>query len=489
MQNSQQKASTTPLPQLKAVIAPLLPESLKHLFRSEDPALQVSLEEPRSLELTGSTVTVSGWASCRSDRELTGVVTVNRQHEFELEMKDSRPDVVQALGTVRRKVRGWNAEIPWRTYLEAPEQSVLELSLKISDGQTTQIFGPLYCSKSKTLPQLTSCIESPQQGQAFAQAVELRGWAIGPKDESISGRVLAFGKEVERFYLDQLRADVVQAYGLPSSNAAVGFALALDWSSLPHEEGRTDITIELTHAEGKVEYGPISVVRGETPLPRHSRGDYKEVWNKASEDHTGAMLAVAGIADYTEFFESGVSSAQTIRETMKISACDRVLEIGCGTGRIGKALAPSCKEWVGCDISGHMLAFAKENLKDTANVTLVELAGAALREFADASFDHVYCSAVFMHLEEWDRYRYVTEAFRVLKPSGTAYIDNMNLAGDAAWSVFSQLAALDPLTRLPQISKTSTAEELTTYLRRAGFTEIRERREPLLVTAWGMKPR
>ena len=33
-----------------------------------------------------------------------------------------------------------------------------------------------------------------------------------------------------------------------------------------------------------------------------------------------------------------------------------------------------------------------------------------------------------MHLDEWDRYRYLTEFFRVLGPGGVVYVDNFDLA-------------------------------------------------------------
>ena len=47
---------------------------------------------------------------------------------------------------------------------------------------------------------------------------------------------------------------------------------------------------------------------------------------------------------------------------------------------------------------------------------LVEISGYDLSGVADASVDVVYCTVVFMHLESWDRYNYISEAFRVLRP-------------------------------------------------------------------------
>src|SRR5207244_13273856 len=83
-----------------------------------------------------------------------------------------------------------------------------------------------------------------------------------------------------------------------------------------------------------------------------------------------------------------------------------------------------------------MLSLNEERLKDLSNVELVEISGYNLSGVADASVDVVYCTVVFMHLEPWDRYNYVLEAFRVLRPNGRIYVDNINLCSDGGWKVF-----------------------------------------------------
>lgn len=102
----------------------------------------------------------------------------------------------------------------------------------------------------------------------------------------------------------------------------------------------------------------------------------------------------------------------------------RVLEIGCGTGRIGAHIAPHCRRWTGADVSVNMLRFARRDLGALGNVNLVRLNGFDLTGVADCSQDAVYCSAVFMHLDEWDRFRYVQESLRTLRPGGRLFVDN-----------------------------------------------------------------
>jgi len=92
---------------------------------------------------------------------------------------------------------------------------------------------------------------------------------------------------------------------------------------------------------------------------------------------------------------------------------DVVLEIGCGIGRVGRELAPQCRKWIGCDVSARMLNLAADRLREFPNVELVETSGYDLKPISDVSVDLVYCTAVFMHLEQWDRYKKFRASFSV----------------------------------------------------------------------------
>jgi ubiquinone/menaquinone biosynthesis C-methylase UbiE len=135
-----------------------------------------------------------------------------------------------------------------------------------------------------------------------------------------------------------------------------------------------------------------------------------------------------------------------------------------------------------------MLKFSAERLRDFPNVEFVELAGNDLRAIADGSIDVVYSTVVFMHLESWDRYAYVKEARRVLRPGGKLYVDNLNLCSDAGWASFEIHSQFPPSERPDHISVCSTPQELQEYLKRAGFEDIRTQPGDELVAVWGRKP-
>ncbi len=219
------------------------------------------------------------------------------------------------------------------------------------------------------------------------------------------------------------------------------------------------------------------------------RGDYKAVWNSLSGSKEAAFLVVSGYTDENKFHADAEDTMEILGETVGIRPTDVYLEIGCGVGRVGRVLSPFVKEWIGCDVSNNMLRLAGRRLLGLHNTRLQEVSGYDLQPIPDASVDVVYTTVVFMHLEEWDRYNYILEAMRVLKPGGRFYCDNVDLASDAGWAVFEESRQFKAKARPSQISKCSTQPEIQTYLKRAGFVDVTVAgRLNFWVYGWGTKP-
>lgn len=85
----------------------------------------------------------------------------------------------------------------------------------------------------------------------------------------------------------------------------------------------------------------------------------------------------------------------------------RVLDIGCGTGRLQSALSAEHTEYIGIDLYGGGASIKVDIAQESY-------------PFPDNSFDHAICNAVLEHVA--DPTFVVKEMYRILKPGGTAYV-------------------------------------------------------------------
>lgn len=218
-------------------------------------------------------------------------------------------------------------------------------------------------------------------------------------------------------------------------------------------------------------------------LNRLRRSQYSAVWDSLSLTSNSAAFAATGYSDESSLQTSGKQVAARIDAAMSLNASDDVLEIGCGVGRVGLAVALECKSWTGCDISKAMLSHAQRRLAGLPNVRFVHLHEANLGEIPDASVDIVYCTNMLAHLDPMERWQYVMEARRVLRPSGRLYVDTIALDSPEGWAMLANnLQQRRNGAEAPYIPIPSTAEELIAYGNEAGFADIRtEQRGSLLI--------
>lgn len=202
------------------------------------------------------------------------------------------------------------------------------------------------------------------------------------------------------------------------------------------------------------------------------RNEYKLVWQHVSQNRAAAAVAVAATNDEEVLRQSAENFVAILAEVAGIAPTDVILEIGCGIGRVGKVLAPRCQQWIGVDVSANMLRYAADNLQGITNTRFVETNGFDLSAIPDQSVDLVYSTVVFMHLDDFERFGYVREALRVLRPGGRLYVDTVNLEHPDGWRMFLESFTVDPQERLPHATKPSHACELRTYAARAGFGQV-----------------
>ena len=125
-----------------------------------------------------------------------------------------------------------------------------------------------------------------------------------------------------------------------------------------------------------------------------------------------------------DFFRSGEQTVDEEIKTDMINICQdkepaamRVLEIGCGAGRVTRALANIFGEVHAVDVSGEMVKLAREALASCPNVFFYQNNGLDLSVIPDLEFDFAFSIIVFQHIPSRDVIEnYVREVHRLLRP-------------------------------------------------------------------------
>jgi SAM-dependent methyltransferase len=144
----------------------------------------------------------------------------------------------------------------------------------------------------------------------------------------------------------------------------------------------------------------------------------------------------------------------------------RALDLGCGGGHVGFALAPHVGDIVAYDLSEAMLAavVAEATARGISNLVTRQGTVEAL-PFEDASFDFV---ATRYSAHHWhDVPRALGEARRVLKPGGRALFMDVIAPEAPLLDTFLQTVEL---LRDPSHVRDYSVREWTAMLRAAGFT-------------------
>lgn len=102
----------------------------------------------------------------------------------------------------------------------------------------------------------------------------------------------------------------------------------------------------------------------------------------------------------------------------RISSGERVLDLGCGTGRFTVPLAESGAAVTGLDLSQGMIEIARRKLADRGLHAEMQQGDMAHMPFPDGSFDTVTSMLALMHIPLEDRQAVFLEVSRVLKPGG-----------------------------------------------------------------------
>jgi len=136
--------------------------------------------------------------------------------------------------------------------------------------------------------------------------------------------------------------------------------------------------------------------------------------------------------DLERFWADGEQTVDAVLSPLGASVRpgDAVVEIGCGVGRLTRALARRAGRVVAVDVSEEMIALAREHNGGLANVTWLVGDGTSLSGIEDAAADACFSHVVFQHIPDPAiTLGYVTEMGRVLRPDGWAAFQVSNDPG------------------------------------------------------------
>jgi SAM-dependent methyltransferase len=156
------------------------------------------------------------------------------------------------------------------------------------------------------------------------------------------------------------------------------------------------------------------------------REHMRRFWDARAREN--AYYFINNNLDYREpdaerFWASGEETLALIERELgvAVSPGETVLDIGCGVGRMTRAIASRAREAIGLDVSGEMLERARSLNPQLSNVRWMQGDGGSLAPVADASVDLILSFVVFQHIPDPSvTLGYVRDMGRVLRGGGRA---------------------------------------------------------------------
>ena len=152
-----------------------------------------------------------------------------------------------------------------------------------------------------------------------------------------------------------------------------------------------------------------------------SRFDMKKDWDARAREAPLRAIACDEGKDEVVFQATGWRDAAIVLEGIEplLPSRERMLEIGCGVGRLLEPLTAHFHRVYGVDVSGEMVRKGHMRLAHLPQVQLLEVDGSGSLPFAEGSFDFCFSYITFHHIpDKRVVHAYLAEAYRVLKAGG-----------------------------------------------------------------------
>jgi SAM-dependent methyltransferase len=148
-----------------------------------------------------------------------------------------------------------------------------------------------------------------------------------------------------------------------------------------------------------------------------------------------------------DFVATGDEFLGHFRELAGLQADERVLDVGCGIGRMARPLTrflDGQASYAGFDVNPIGVGWCQPRYPDHFTFTHARIESAAEYRFPyeDGSFDFAFMTSVLTHLLEDEARHYLEETARVLRPGGRALLTFFVLDDESRAAIADERAAL-----------------------------------------------
>lgn len=223
--------------------------------------------------------------------------------------------------------------------------------------------------------------------------------------------------------------------------AAVWQARSGAWATV-----KTVLSVALDEAES-----------GSPGAARDPVGHWRQAFDRLAGGHPEAGVALYALGDPALLAAASREIVAALQAWGDLRPGQRVLDLGCGIGRLSEPMAEAGAAVLGVDISAGMLVEARRRHR-RPGLLFAQVSGRDLAALADDAVDLVVAADVLPYLVDAGEAvaaAHLAELARVLRRGGRLVIANISYRGDAerdaadlaAWAAAAGLALLAPPAR------------------------------------------
>lgn len=188
----------------------------------------------------------------------------------------------------------------------------------------------------------------------------------------------------------------------------------------------------------------------------------KLYWHSAGLVHPWESV-IEGINNPSKLYQKSDDLVKLLKKLKLINKNTKVLDIGCGVGRLEYKLGKEVKFCLGIDIAPSMIALAKKNTS-TKNVKFMVVNGRDLSGLGSMQFALIFSMIVFQHLPRNVFKNYVRDSYKHLKNKGKLFFQI---------PIYKGSKPLEPPINHPWAVRSYNLKELEKILKSSGFKNIK----------------